>query len=246
MIVTRQVAEALWPGESAIGKVLIAGPDARAVEAEVVGIVRDAFFAGRSNETRPRYVFFANAERPGPPGETTFYIRHSGSQRALGPAVARAFREVDARVAIASLRSLESQIAFDAAPLWMLATLLTLFAGGSLLIAAIGQYAVVAFDGRRRIREFGVRIALGASSRQLVSSVISESFRLTALGLVIGFALSVAWEWLWPASSTASPQPTRRLLPASSCCWLARLSSPVTYRRDARPVPDPMVVLRTE
>jgi hypothetical protein len=53
--------------------------------------------------------------------------------------VARAFREVDARVAIASLRSLESQIAVDAAPLWMLATLLTLFAGGSLLIAAIGQ-----------------------------------------------------------------------------------------------------------
>ena len=182
VIVTRQVAEALWPGESAIGKVLLAGPDDRAVEAEVVGIVRDAFFAGRSNETRPRYVFFANAERPGPPGETTFYIRHSGSQDVLAPVVAKAFREVDARVAIASLRSLESQIAFDAAPLWMLATLLTLFAGGSLLIAAIGQYAVVAFDGRRRIREFGVRIALGASSRQLVSSVISESFRLTAAG----------------------------------------------------------------
>ena len=61
--------------------------------------------------------------------------------------VAKAFRDVDARVAIASLRSLESQLAVDAAPLWMLATLLTMFAGGSLLIAAIGQYAVVAFDG---------------------------------------------------------------------------------------------------
>ena len=126
---------------------------------------------GAANETRPRYVFFANAERPGPPGETTFYIRHSGSQDVLTPMVAKAFREVDARVAIARLRSLESQLAFDGAPLWMLATLLTLFAGGSLLIAAIGQYAVVAFDGRRRMREFGVRIALGASSRQLVSSV---------------------------------------------------------------------------
>jgi hypothetical protein len=101
---------------------------------------------------------------------------------------AKAFPEVDARVAIASLRSLESQIAVDTAPLWMLATLLTLFATGSLLIAPIGQYAVVAFDGRRRSREFGVRIALGASSRQLVSSVVAESFRLTVLGLVTGFA----------------------------------------------------------
>ena len=139
MIVTRQVTEALWPGESAIGKVLIAGADARALEAEVVGVVRDAFFAGRSHETRPRFVFFANGERPGPPGETTFYIRHSGSPETLGPAVARAFREVDARVATGSLRSLESQIAVDTAPLKMVATLLTLFAGGSLLIVGIGQ-----------------------------------------------------------------------------------------------------------
>jgi predicted permease len=246
VIVTHQVAEALWPGESAVGKVLVAGPDARAVEAEVVGVVRDAFFAGRGSDTRPRYVFFATAERPGPPGETTFYIRHSGSQAALGPAVAKAFRELDARVAIASLRSLESQIAFDAAPLWMLATLLTLFAGGSLLIAAIGQYAVVAFDGRRRSREFGVRIALGASSRQLVSSVISESFRQTALGLAIGFALSVAVGTVL-ARVLYGVTPTDPATFASVFVLLAGASVLASYlpaRRAANT--DPMVVLRTE
>ena len=246
VIVTRQVAQALWPGESAIGKVLIAGPDARTVEAEVVGVVRDAFFAGRSNDTRPRYVFFANAERPAPPGETTFYIRHSGSQAVLGPAVARAFREVDARVAVASLRSLESQIAFDAAPLWMLATLLTLFAGGSLLIAAIGQYAVVAFAGRRRSREFGVRIALGATSRQLVSSVISESFRMTAAGLAIGFALSVAVGTVL-ARVLYGVTPTDPVTFASVFVLLAGASLLASYlpaRRAAST--DPMVVLRTE
>ena len=246
VIVTREVAVALWPGESAIGKVLIAGPDAGAVEAEVVGVVRDAFFAGRSNDTRPRHVFFSNAERPGPPGETTFYIRHSGSQAALGPAVAKAFREVDAGVATASLRSLESQIAEDAAPLVMLASLLTLFAGGSLLIAAIGQYAVVAFDGRRRSREFGVRIALGASSRQLVSSVIAESFRLTALGLAIGFALSVAVGVVL-ARVLYGITPTDLATFASVFVLLAGASLVASYlpaRRAAST--DPMVVLRTE
>jgi predicted permease len=246
VIVTGQVAEALWPDESALGKVLIAGADARAVEAEVVGVVRDAFFAGRSQERRPRYVFFANAERPGPPGETTFYIRHTGGQAALAPAVARAFREADARVAIASLRSLESQIAVDAAPLWMLATLLTLFAGGSLLIAAIGQYAVVAFDGRRRSREFGVRIALGASPRQLVSSVVSESFRLTALGLAIGFALSVAVA-TGLARVLYGVTPTDPATFASVFVLLAGASLLASYlpaRRAAST--DPMVVLRTE
>jgi predicted permease len=246
VIVTRQVAEALWPGEHAVGKVLIAGPDDRSEEAEVIGVVRDAFFAGRSNDTRPRYVFFSTAERPGPPGEATFYIRHSGSEGTLGPAVARAFREIDPRVAVASLRSLESQIAFDAAPLWMLATLLTLFAGGSLLIAAIGQYAVVAFDGRRRSREFGVRIALGASSGQLVSSVISESFRLTALGLVIGFALSVAVGTVL-ARAMYGITPTDPVTFASVFILLAGASLLASYLPARRAATiDPMVVLRTE
>ncbi len=246
VIVTRYMAEALWPGEPAIGKVLIAGSDARAMEAEVVGVVRDAFFAGRSNDARPRYVFFANDERPGPPGETTFYIRHSGSQSAVGPAVARSLREVDARVAIASLLSLESQIAVDVAPLWMLATLLTLFAGGSLLIAAIGQYAVVAFDGRRRSREFAVRIALGASARQLISSVLSESFRLTALGLVIGFALSVGVGTVL-ARVLYGVTPTDPVTFGSVFVLLAGASLLASYlpaRRAAST--DPMVVLRTE
>ena len=245
-IVTRQLAEALWPGEPAIGKVLIAGPDAHAVEAEVVGVVRDAFFAGRGNDSRPRYVFFASAERPHPPGETTFYIRHSGSSGAVGAAVAKAFREVDARVAIASLRSLESHIELDAAPLWMLAKLLTLFAGGSLLIAAIGQYAVVAFDGRRRSREFGVRIALGASSRQLLSSVISESFRLTVLGLVIGFALSLAVGTVL-GRVLYGVTPTDPVTFAGVFVLLASASLLASYlpaRRAAST--DPMVVLRTE
>lgn len=246
VIVSREVAEALWPGEPALGKVLTAGADDRAVEAEVVGVVRDAFFGGRSTETRPRYVFFASDERPGPPGETTFYIRHSGSQDATASAVARAFRETDARVAIASVRSLESQIAVDAAPLWMLTTLLTLFAGGSLLIAAIGHYAVVAFDGRRRSREFAVRIALGASSRQLVSSVIAESFRLTAAGVVTGFAMSVAVGAIL-ARVLYGVTPTDPPTFASVFVLLAGASLLASYlpaRRAA--TTDPMVVLRTE
>ena len=59
------------------------------------------------------------------------------------------------------------------------------------MIAAIGQHAVIAFDMRRRTRDFGVRIALGASARQIVGSVIAEGLRWTAAGLAIGFALSV-------------------------------------------------------
>ena len=164
----------------------------------------------------------------------------------MAPAVARALREADGRIPIASLRSLETEIAEEVAPFWILTTLLTMFAGGSLIIAAIGQYAVVAFDGRRRTREFGLRIALGASSRQLVTSVMAESFRLTAIGIVAGFVLSVGAGTLLARvlfGITPTDPPTYLgvfvLLAAASlvACYLPA-------RRAART--DPLVALRTE
>ena len=245
-IVNRHLADALWPGESVIGKVLIGGPPDRPIRAEVVGVVEDAFFSGRGSEGRPRYVFFANAERPTPPGEASFFIRYNGAQDAIAPAIGKALREVDPRIPIASLRSMNAEISAEMSPLWMLATLLTIFAAGSLAIAAIGQYAVVAFDGRRRRREFGLRIALGASPNQLIAAVMAESFRLTAVGIVAGFALSVAAGTLLARvlfGITPTDPPTYigvfLLLAAASllACYLPA-------RRAART--DPLVALRTE
>jgi predicted permease len=245
-IITRDLAETLWPGESAVGKTLLAGPADNAVEVEIVGVVRDAHFEGQGTEARPRYIFFADAERPGPPANATFYVRHRGTQETMAPAVARALRDAEARVAIARLRSFDSLVAENEAPVRMLVMLLTLFAGGSLLIAAIGQYAVVAFDGRRRMREFGLRIALGASPEQVVRSVIAESFRLTGIGLVLGFVLSVGVGALLTRvlyGVTPTDPPTYlgvfALLAAASlvACYLPA-------RRAARV--DPMLALRTE
>src|SRR5207244_478747 len=116
--------------------------------------------------------------------------------------LSRALRPLEPRAPIVYVRTMEWQL--DSI-LWLvraLTILLTLFAGGSLLIAAIGQYAAVTFATRRRVREFGVRMALGASSRDILASVVGEGWRLTAAGLAIGVALSLlaargARAWLY-------------------------------------------------
>ena len=245
-IITRDLATALWPGESAIGKVLFAGPSDRLTELEVMGVVADAYFSGQANGYAPRFLFTATDSRPRPPGESTFFIRHRAPTDVVAPAVARALRETDGRVPIAGMRSLDSEVASEQAPFLMLVMLLTLFAGGSLLVAAIGQYAVVAFEGRRRMREFGLRIALGASAQQVVGSVLRESLRSTAVGLGIGFVLSVG-VGIVMARFLYGITPTDPLTYFGVFTLLATTSLVACYlpaRRAARV--DPLVALRTE
>src|SRR6185369_14047661 len=74
----------------------------------------------------------------------------------------------------------------------LLTTLLELFAIGSLVLATVGLYAVAAFYTARRTREFGVRLALGATPGQTQSRVLKEGLVLTTIGIGVGMALSAA------------------------------------------------------
>ena len=90
------------------------------------------------------------------------------------------------------MKTMESELNDFTDGIRVITVWITLFAVGSLVIAAIGQYAVIAFDMRRRTRDFGVRLALGASRQQILASVLRQGFRWSGLGLAIGFALSAA------------------------------------------------------
>ena len=188
-IVTQGLAERLWPGQPAIGRRLFYGRQ-REREAEIVGVAPNALFNGNRVSGNSYLLLPASADRRDP-GERTLYLRYSGRLEAVAPAIGQAIRTEDSRVPVVSLRTLEGQLETDFWPVRALTTLLAMFAVVSLVIAIIGQYAVVAFDMRRRIRDFGVRIALGASSRQILVSVLKDGLKLTVIGLAIGFGLSV-------------------------------------------------------
>jgi len=189
-VLTQSLATALWPGQSPLGRSLLLERSKQT--AEVVGVAPDAFFGGYRRSTSPRIVLMGAREVPEILGETTFHIRHTRTLDSIAPEIQRQVRSVDPGVPIVSIRSLDAQLSSILMPIHLITGLLTLFGVGSLLIAAIGQYAAVSFDARRRVREVGVRIALGASSRQVLASVLGDGFRSTAAGLTIGFLLSVA------------------------------------------------------
>ena len=180
------LADVLWPGRSALGRTmrLVSGQGV-----EVIGVAPNGFFSGYRREPRPGFVFWSMQQEPPTPGEATFYVRYAGSIDGVVPVIGRAIHEVDARVPIVYVRTMDTQLESLTWLVRALTMLLTLFASGSLVIAALGQYAVMVFTMRRRTRDCGVRMALGASSRQILASVLREGLRLTAVGLAIGFAL---------------------------------------------------------
>ena len=125
-------------------------------------------------------------------GEMTLYVRHGGNLETVAGAIGPTLRDLDRRISIVYMRTMDEQLDSLTLSATMIARLLGIFSVVSLVIAAIGQYAVVAFNMRRRVREFGVRIALGASASQVLGGVLREGLWLTVIGLVCGLALSVA------------------------------------------------------
>ena len=102
------------------------------------------------------------------------------------PAIRTSLRQFNASIPVISMTSMTAALEVGTSPVRALTTLLTLFAIGSLLVAAIGLYGVIAFNMRKRTRDFGVRLALGASSQQILRSVLREGLLLTAAGVAAG------------------------------------------------------------
>ena len=201
-VITQALASDLFPGLEPLNRTILVGRDQRPVV--VVGVAPDAYYNGFGPLTsggameRPYYVFVADRQpaagdvRPGPLETTTFLVRHTTRGEPVAAAVPSALREIDRRIALASMQTLDDRLEERVVGTRLISTLLMVFAAISLLVAGIGQYAVVAFTMRRRTRDFGVRIALGASARDIVGAVVREGSVLTAAGLAAGFALSVA------------------------------------------------------
>ncbi|HEY2897949.1 MAG TPA: ABC transporter permease, partial [Gemmatimonadaceae bacterium] len=118
-------------------------------------------------------------------------VRTSGDPLSLVPAMRRTLRETDPNLAIESVQTMNDVLDTSLARDRFLMTMLLVFASVGLVLAIVGVYGVLAQTARRRTREMGVRIALGARAAQLRWLVLAHGLKLVAAGLLIGAMLAL-------------------------------------------------------
>jgi len=187
VIVNEALAKKYFKGDDPVGKRIAFDrtPDSTSTWSTIVGVVRSEYQTKLSVEPQIE-AFTPIAQEVN--GGRSVVIRTAGDPASLGPVVRRTIAELDPTLAIESMKTMNEVRATSLARERFLTTLLLLFAGVGLALAVVGVYGVMAQMARRRVREMGIRLALGAQASEVRWLVVRNGLRLVVVGLVIGTA----------------------------------------------------------
>jgi putative ABC transport system permease protein len=186
-IVSHVMAERFWQGRDPIGQhfqIDVPGP-----EYTIVGVAGDVRSA--SLEIRPQPTVYVPYRQDAFPF-MTLVIKTPATASSLSNAVRAAIWEVDKDQPVGALLTMDEQLSHSMQRRRFSVTLLSIFGTVAALLAAVGLYGVLAFIVSQRRREIGVRIALGATGRDVIADVLGHGLRLAGLGMAIGLALALA------------------------------------------------------
>jgi putative ABC transport system permease protein len=184
VLINEPFARRFFPRQNPIGKRLILD-EGKPVAREIVGVVGGThyFSLARSPDPEMYLPYAQDVART-----MNLVVRTQGQSADIGAALRSAVASVDPDQPISTMRTLTSIVSGTAAQPRFYGYLLGLFAAVALLLSAIGLYGVISYTVNRRTREIGIRVALGASSIDILRLVAANGARLMLLGLTAGLA----------------------------------------------------------
>ena len=180
IIINETAAERYWPDEDPVGSAIQVGENTFSVVG-VVGAVQQL-----SLSKPPEPAFYVNYRQVARVG-MTFVLRTRGSPLAAVDAVERAIWEVDPDQPIGQIATMERVLTDSVAEPRFSMTLLSVFAGLALALAAVGIYGVISYTVSQQSHEIGIRMAMGAHTRDVLGMVVKRGMALALLGVAIGW-----------------------------------------------------------
>jgi len=239
-VINEAAQRQFWPHEDPIGK-RVSGDNGDSW-ATIIGVVGDVHDFGLTQKVTPQF-YVPPTEGIGP---NTLVVRTAGDPRAMSSLITRAVHGVDSQAAVTRIRTLEEVRLESVASPWLTASLLGIFAGLALLIAAAGIGGIMALAVSQRVREIGIRMALGAQPMSILQMVLRQGLGFAALGVAIGLLGAFALTGL-VRSLLFEVKPTDPLTFAGVATVLAGAAAIASYvpARRAASI-DPIKALRCE
>jgi predicted permease len=184
VMINASAARTYWPGEDAVGKVLMDGNPM-----VVVGVVDDVHEENVESGTGGEIYYPATQKIP---SGMQMVVRSTLAPSTLAPSVLRALRELNPKQPAAEFRPIQTIVNHAVSPRRFFMLLVMAFAGLGLLLAALGIYGVISYSVTRQRQDIGVRMALGASAGRVQRTVLMGTLRLALIGLLVGTIASFA------------------------------------------------------
>ena len=243
-VINESMARRFFGGENSIGRRFGFGrPENTANIFEIIGVVKDAKYISLRETGRPMF-YRAFSQATTGRAQMTLVVRTAGDPGSVAVVMQREARALDPAMPMFSAEALAEQLDASLTQERLVATLSSVFGLLALLLACIGLYGVMAYDVARRTHEIGIRMALGASARQIMQMALGETLWLVGIGIVIG--LGATWAATrWVASLLFGLQPHDPLTIGLAVLLLLVVAAVAAYlpARRASHV-DPMVALR--
>jgi len=196
VLISESLARRFWPNEDPIGKhlTLTFFPGVR----EIIGIVSDAKL-DRLDDSRPADAIYMavnqltpNVKAPWRSYDLSLAVRTKNDPHLLASAATDAIHQVGPDIPVTDVLSMDDILAASISPQRFNMMLLAAFAGLALLLAAVGIYGVLSYTVRRRVREIGIRMALGASQSDILRLVVADGMKPILIGVALGVIAAIA------------------------------------------------------